>query len=98
MSELTRFHLSRTTRDWLSGTVLSASVDAYVRFLIDRGYATGTVNNYLGCVAHLAHWSVSRRLALEDIHETTVASFLDRHLPVCRCAPRCRRMKVWTRC
>jgi len=93
MSGQTRSRLSRISRDWFFGTVLSPSSDAYIRFLTDRGYAHGTVNSYLRCVAHFAHWSASRRLALDGIHEATVASFLDRHLPGCHCAPRCCRTR-----
>lgn len=91
MSEQICPRLSRSTRDWLSGSPLSASAEAYIRFLIDGGYAVGTINSYSGCVAHFAHWLASRGLVLEDIHEAVVISFLDRHLPVCCCAPRCRR-------
>ncbi|NIR29062.1 MAG: tyrosine-type recombinase/integrase [Gammaproteobacteria bacterium] len=93
MSEPIPSRLPRTARDWLAGSALSAIAHAYVRLLIEGGYACGTVNSYLACVAHFAHWSASRRLALEDIHEAAVASFLYQHLPVCRCAPRCRRAR-----
>jgi site-specific recombinase XerD len=93
MSELTHSRLTRSTQDWFSGTVLSSSSDAYIRFLTDRGYAPGTVNSYLRCVAHFAHWSASRRLALENIHEAAVTAFLEKHLPTCRCAPRCWRVR-----
>jgi len=97
MSEQVRSQLSRSTRDWFSGTALSPSADAYIHFLTDSGYATSTVNSYLRCVAHFAHWSASQRLALKDIDEAAVASFLDGHLPQCRCALRCWRTRYGVR-
>ena len=93
MSELTNSRLSPVTRDRFCGTTLAPYADVYVQHLVDGGYAFGTVNHYLRCVAHFAHWTASERVALDDINEDAVARFLDGHLPVCRCAQCCPRAR-----
>lgn len=97
MSDLTHFYVSPTTRDWLADSVLETVAEPYATSLVERGYAVATVSCYLGCVAHFAYWLASRRFALGDIHEATVASFLESHLPHCRCERRCRRVKYEAR-
>ncbi len=91
MSEISRS--GPATRDWLCGTVLEPTVDVFVGHLVERGYAPGTIASYLSCVAHFALWSSRERLPLERIDEDIAARFLDEHLPVCRCARRCRRTR-----
>ena len=51
MSELARLRLARASRNWFSGSELASSVESYVRLLSERGYASGTVNEYLESVA-----------------------------------------------
>jgi site-specific recombinase XerD len=77
--------------------VLNPHVEAYVVYLSERGYAPRTIDMYLRSVAHFAHWSASRLRVLEVIHESLVQCYIDEHLPVCRCAPRCVRTKVEAR-
>jgi integrase/recombinase XerD len=93
MPELTRWRLARASRDWFSGTELSSSVDAYVRYLRERGYSPQTLTVYLESVAHFAHWSARQCIGLAEIHEGVIGRFLNRHLPVCRCAQRCQRTR-----
>ena len=93
MSDLTYSRLSPVTRDWFRGTTLAPYADGYVQHLVDGGYTSGTVNYYLRCVAHFAHWAAHERIALDGINEDAVACFVDKHLPVCRCAQRCPRAR-----
>jgi len=93
MSEVALFRLSSTARDWLFDSGFEPSAEALARRLRDLGYAAGTIRGYLSCVAHFAHWSSGERLGLESIDEGAVSRFLGHHLPVCRCAPRCRRAR-----
>lgn len=94
MSESTLFRLSRSTRDWLSDTVLAFYADSYVQYLVKQGYATSTIDAYLGSIAHFSRWATRRQIGLDNIKESVVSRFLEKHLPVCRCARHCRRSRV----
>jgi integrase/recombinase XerD len=96
MSELARLRLARASRNWFSGSELACSADTYVRHLSERGHASGTINVYLGSVAHFAHWCARRHIGLAGINESAVIRFL-KHLPLCRCAYRCQRMRYSVR-
>jgi site-specific recombinase XerD len=93
MPELTRWRLARASQNWFFDTELSSSADAYVRYLRERGYSPQTVTVYLESVAHFAHWSARQRIRLAEINEGVIGRFLERHLPVCRCARRCQRTR-----
>lgn len=45
-------------------------------------------------VVHFIYWLSLQRTQLSQINETLIEHFLDRHLPQCRCAPRCRRSRA----
>jgi integrase/recombinase XerC len=70
---------------WLSKPPLASYVDAFSRHLTERGYAQNTIDGYLACIAHFAHWADRLRLRVGEIDETVVAQFLDEHLPRCDC-------------
>ena len=97
MSDLIHLPPPCTTRVWLSYPVLQTVAQPYAASLTARGYAATTVRGYLADVAHFGHWLTSRRYALADIDDAAVATFLDGHLPRCRCAKRCRRVKYVAR-
>lgn len=84
---------SRRTKEWLIGSVLDPYADSYVRTLADRGYKPGTIRSYLSSIAHLAYWCRCRQLELSRVDEALVERFIDRHLPACRCATRCMRLR-----
>jgi integrase/recombinase XerC len=71
---------------WLLESQLAPYVDAFTHYLTERRYASNTVDTYLGCIAHFAHWSTQCRLAIHCIDEKVVQQFLDDHLPRCDCA------------
>jgi site-specific recombinase XerD len=96
MSNLVRRRLARASQNWLFDTELATSADSYVRHLRERGYACGTIDVYLGSVAHFAHWCAQRHIGLAGINEGTVERFL-KHLPLCRCALRCQRWQYSVR-
>lgn len=83
--------LHALAHQWFVDSPLSTNADTYVQYLVERGYASGTVQGYYSSVAHFAHWCRSQQIGLGDIDEVLVNRFLDEHLPVCRCAIRCRR-------
>lgn len=78
-------------REWRADSALGCSAEAYVQYLTDRGYAVGTINGYLGSVAHFAYWLRQQLPGVDNIGEELMHYFLEQHLPRCRCARRCRR-------
>lgn len=84
---------SALVRQWFADSPLSFNADAYVRYLVERGYADRTIKGYFNCVAHFAHWSKAQQVGLVDIDEALVNRFMADHLPVCRCAMQCRRAR-----
>ena len=93
MFKIARSKLSRGTRDWFVNTEVGVSADAYVQYLQDRGYAPSTIDSYVQGAAHFAHWLTSQSIGIGELDEQLIRSFLDRHLPTCRCAPFCRRAR-----
>lgn len=94
MPNHTRFDRSeKRNQVWFSALPLGISADAYIRYLAERGYADGTIDGYLGSVAHFVHWLALERTGLREVSEVSIRRFLDGHLPHCRCAPACRRTK-----
>lgn len=85
--------LSTLAHPWFADSPLSTHVDAYVRYLSERGYAAGTIKAYFNGVAHFARWSRIQQVGLADIDEALINRFMDDHLPVCRCAVPCRHAR-----
>jgi site-specific recombinase XerD len=78
---------------WLLDSQLVPYVDAFTHHLTERRYASNTVDTYLGCIAHFAHWSTQCRLAIHCIDEKVVQQFLDDHLTRCDCARQIHRVR-----
>ena len=97
MPQATLIKLTSITRDWLTGSVLESSADSLVAHLAELGYAARTVNSYLGCAAHFAHWVARQQVHLDHLGEGLISRFLDEHLPNCDCAARCRRERTEVR-
>jgi len=91
MLKSTRSTHTPQTSDWFADTALCSSANAYLQYLTERGYATGTINGYFNSVAHFAHWSGEQQTRLSDINEGLINRFLEEHLLDCRCALRCQR-------
>src|ERR1022692_4768047 len=88
----TRFRSGhRRSEEWFAAASLGATAASYVQYLTERGYAAESIKGYFRSVAHFVHWLTRRGLRASDISESVIDRFLDRHLPVCRCAPECWR-------
>lgn len=79
----------KRSEQWFAQTALGLSADSYVQYLTERGYAAETVRAYFRSVAHFSHWFARQRTDLAHLGEGLIDRFLDRHLPKCRCVPRC---------
>lgn len=84
------FHHSTS---WLLESQLAAYVDAFTHHFTEGRYAPATVDTYLGCLAHFAHWSTQSGIDIHDIDEKAVQQFLDEHLPHCNCAKQVHRVR-----
>ena len=62
-------------------------------YLSERRYSPQTVDTYLGCIAHFAHWMSDHRLRVHRLDEGVVRRFLDEHLPSCDCPRPVRRTR-----
>lgn len=72
-------------RAWLLDGPLATHVDAY-KALLDRGsYAAQTIGNYIGALAHFAHWMTRCHVTADQLDEACIEQFLDFHLPSCDC-------------
>ena len=78
--------LHRNPTNWHLASQFAPYVDAFTHHLTERRYASRTVGNYLGCLAHFARWTTRCRLNIRQIDEDAVRRFLDDHLPRCDCA------------
>jgi site-specific recombinase XerD len=97
MLDLAVSRLTRATRDWFVDSPLGSSADAYVQYLLSRGYAAASIRSYVVSVAHFSHWLAGHHYGLDDLSETLVNRFLDQHLPACQCAPRLPHMHYCVR-
>jgi site-specific recombinase XerD len=79
--------------NWLLESQMSAYVDAFSLRLTEGRYASVTVDTYIGCLAHFAHWSTQAGIDIHRIDEKVVQQFLDEHLPHCDCAKPVRRVR-----
>ena len=78
---------------WLLESQLAAYVDAFTHHFTEGRYASATVETYLGCIAHFAHWSTQSGVDIHGIDEKVVQQFLDEHLPHCNCARQVHRVR-----
>ncbi|MDO9053939.1 MAG: hypothetical protein Q7U37_08450, partial [Gallionella sp.] len=78
---------------WLLESPLAAYVDAFTHHFTDERYAPATVDTYLGCLAHFAHWSTQSGIDIHGIDEKVVQQFLNEHLPHCNCARQVHRVR-----
>lgn len=69
---------------WLRASVLAPFVPAYWSRLMERRYASDTVQHYMCCLAHFAHWSRRARFELGSLGPA-VERFIEQHLPRCNC-------------
>ena len=78
---------------WLLESQLAAYVDAFTQHLTEGRYAPVTVEKYLSCISHFAHWSTQSEIDIHGIDEKVVQQFLDEHLPHCDCARLVHRVR-----
>lgn len=61
-------------------------IDTFDRFLGMRGYRPSSRQAYLKVAKHFIYWHEARSPAARKINRETIRTFLEEHLPVCRCS------------
>ena len=62
----------RTDVDWLAAGLIGRYVDGFKQHLTEGRYAANTFASYLGCIAHFARWSRTKRLRLHRVDERLI--------------------------
>lgn len=57
----------------------------YRKWLDERGYTARTSRAYVLCLTHFAKWATGLGLTCETLSCSTIARFIDEHLPDCDC-------------
>ena len=72
--------LRRKPTDWLLASQFAPYVDAFTHHLTEGRYASHTIGNYLGCLAHFARWTTRCRLNICQIDEEADLAMKDKAL------------------
>lgn len=76
----------RNPASWILGSPLAPYFDAFEDYLSKGRYASKTVSDYIGSIAHFGRWLIMRQLDIQLFDEEMVGDFLNGHLPKCKCA------------
>jgi integrase/recombinase XerD len=74
-----------SVRDRIRANPLGGWLPDYITYLDARGHLPKIIQLYVRAVEHFGSWLASERLAPDDLTRATIRSFLDNHLPACRC-------------
>ena len=69
----------------MAASHLGIILEQFALDLQTRGYAVSTVQSYVQVTEHFSRWLGRRRLAVREIDERVVDSFVGGHLCRCRC-------------
>ena len=71
--------------------VLYQQIRKLICYLHDCGYQPETIRSYVQKVEHFGIWLKANGIKVRCVNKDTINSFLDGHLPNCRCALPCSR-------
>jgi site-specific recombinase XerD len=69
----------------LRGGALGGILDDVAAHLKKRGHTPRVGQSYLCAAGHFSHWLDLKRISPNAVGEVTIASFLEGHLPRCKC-------------
>lgn len=83
-------------RERMRANPLGDVLEELVEHLVDRGHGLEIVQRYLQAAEHYGRWLGSQTDGVPRITKASTRSFMDEHLPVCRCKPPapCHRITV----
>jgi site-specific recombinase XerD len=61
------------------------SMNFFIHYLEDNGYASKTIHNYLGAVIHFFHWQHQQSGIYKKLTKLDKFNFVNLHLPNCQC-------------
>jgi len=67
------------------GPVAPDVYSTFSNYLMERRYSDSTIRAYTASLRHFGYWLAKMPVCEKEINHRTVQTFLDRHLPVCRC-------------
>jgi len=79
------------------GSPLENFEKAYCQRLSAGGYAQGTQQQYLSCVAHFAQWLQDRGVSNQALNRELIVQFTDNHLSNCMCSGKVQRHRPQVR-
>lgn len=82
---LEQFFTYRYVLARLRGGALGEILDDVASYLRERGHSPRVGQSYLCAAGHFSHWLDSKRISPSAVEEATLASFVEEHLPRCRC-------------
>ena len=65
---------------------LGGILDDVAAYLEKRGHTQRVGQSYLCAAGHFLHWLERKRIRASTVEEATLASFVEGHLPKCKCA------------
>lgn len=83
---LDRIFCSPQVVDRLRSEAFAEILDGFATYLVERGNARVTAQEYVRSAGHLVHWLSVKTVPLKKLDERVVGQFLDEHFPRCGCA------------
>jgi len=81
----------------IKANALYKQIRKLIYYLRHCGYQPKTIKMYIPKVVHFGIWLKDNGIAVSSVNRDTISSFLNGHLPNCRCAPPCSRNRIYVR-
>ena len=81
----------------IKANALYKQIRKLIYYLRHCGYQPKTIKMYIPKVVHFGIWLKDNGIAVSSVNKDTISSFLNGHLPNCRCAPPCSRNRIYVR-
>ena len=92
-------HIFRRARvqERMRANPLADLLEALVEHLVGRGHSPEIVQRYLQAAEHYGRWLGRPTAGSRSINKASIRSFVNDHLPVCRCEPPSPRNRIMVR-
>ena len=77
----------------IRANVLCKQIRKLICYMHDCGYQSGTIQVYIPRVEHFGMWLKTNGIKVSSVNKDTINSFVDGHLPNCRCDSLCSRSR-----
>jgi site-specific recombinase XerD len=83
---LERYFRSRRVRRRIQENLIGGDIEHFVEYLDGRGHSPFTIQTYVQAAEHFGGWLATRKGRHRRVNYDTVHTFLEEHLPECRCS------------